>query len=196
MAATMLVVLGCAEEETEPEVVCPRGFDQTWDVPSIEDCELDPIALGELVVSIDAGGTYLRAVNREPFMQQHGPPKVRSVYGSTQAIADVPGVELSPIDLYRTIDPDDLEATFDHELPIGAIFVHYAVVDGPPYGAMVKLPEGSDPDNNDWFFGRFDEYGYPAPLESYDGQTCRDCHVLDDRPARTDMLWGVPRASL
>jgi hypothetical protein len=76
------------------------------------------------------------------------------------------------------------------------MFVHWTP-EGPPYGAMVKQAEGTDPDNNDWHFGRYDEYGYPQPIESYDtGQTCRDCHLLDDRPARTDMLWGVPRAAL
>lgn len=197
LALTLL--LGCAEHESEPEPNqgCPPGLaaSEVWD--SGPECAVDAFAVGALVSSIDRGETYLQPVNGEPFVQQHGPDKLRTVYASTQAVVEIDGVAvLTPLDLYRTIDPSNLEATFDHELPVGTMFVHYAVVDGPPYGAMVKQEEGTDPENNDWFFGRYDEYGYPQPIESYDGQTCRDCHVLDDRPARTDMLWGVPRASL
>lgn len=202
MQRTMLSLLffgllaGCAGKEPEEVPGCPRGFYEVAEWDHGPECVLDMLMVGGMVASIAEGDDYLQPVNREPFVQQHGPEKMRTVYGSTQAMVEVAGATLTPIDLYRTIDPEDLEGTFDHELPVGTVFVHYAVVDGPPYGAMVKQAEGTDPDNNDWFFGRFDEYGYPQPLQSYDGQTCRDCHLLDDRPERTDMLWGVPRASL
>jgi hypothetical protein len=189
MASLMLA--GCADDLDEDGMAaCPAGFSGEPDTG----CDVDVFAVGELVADVGEG-TFFEAANSEPFTQQHGPPKSRIVFGSTNLLRLVGGGIVSAVEIYRTIDPTDLEAEIAWTVPMGTMFVHYTP-EGPPWGAMVKQAPGTDPDNNDWFFGRFDEQGYPQPIESYDGQTCRDCHVLDARPERTDMLWGVPRAAL
>jgi hypothetical protein len=190
-----ITISACADEPNEPlGEACPRGFVEGAQASGASDCQLDVLAVGELVADIAQHGPYLEPINREPFVQQHGPDKLRVIYGSTNLV-HIMGQTVTAAELYRTIDPDDLDGTLDFEMPMGSTFVHYTP-EGPPYGVMVKLARGNAPADNDWFFSRFDEYGYPVPIESYDGQTCRDCHVLDDRPLRTDMLWGVPRTAL
>lgn len=170
-----------AEDPEDPDAPndCPLGFAEDRD----HGCVFTVREVGLAIRHFTEEG-FVR-INDVQFVQQHGPPKHRNIWVSKN---------MSAPSAYRSIDPTALTASIDYTFPVGTMLVHHAPAE-PPFGVMLKREPGFAPWDNDWWFGRFAPDGTHQPSSGY-GQTCQDCHTMDDRAYRTDMLWGVPRAAL
>jgi hypothetical protein len=188
-ATMLLLVPACDGDDEERDSPCPPGFV----VNDAATCEFDEAAVGDAMARLTEEG-FVRA-NAQPFTQQFGPVKLRNIWVS-ETIVDIGyGVTDSAVEVYARIDPENPDATVSGTLPMGTMLVHHG--DVPPFGVMVKREAGFNQFENDWWFGRFYPDGTQEPIElSGYGQTCMDCHIRDNRKARTDLLWGVPRTSL
>jgi hypothetical protein len=116
--------------------------------------------------------------------------------------ADLPdGGALGVRAVYGAIDPDSPSERLVAPIPAGTRILHENP-GGDRYELMTKLPAGTAPENGDWAFSRHLLDGTRLSLQSasaYGGAkppTCLDCHEMADRRARTDLLWGIPRAAM
>jgi hypothetical protein len=173
---------------SDEETGCPPTFAE-----GESGCAFDEqTVLGMMTTFRDSG--FVR-INAAPFVQQFGPPKMRNNWVSDTRFESSAGEPRTAAEVYAAIDPWSWSAQISDDLPKGTMIIHEA--EELPFEVMVKREEGFAPDDNDWWFARYD--GITVFVDSapgYGGFTCRDCHVMDDRQLRTDMLWGVPRDSL
>ena len=54
-------------------------------------------------------------------------------------------------------------------------------------GIMVKMPEGYDPEHNDWWYARYDPTGTEAISSGKMATICRTCH---EQASETDYLFS------
>lgn len=188
---SLLAILSACNEHTyehdAPE--CPNGFVAV----SGGLCVFDEGEVGR--VAKEFQDSFVR-VNETPFTQQFGDRNTRNVWISDSKVALASGGSMTAADIYASIDPIDFGGTILQTLPVGTILIHHNV-NAPQFGVMIKREVGALPNQNDWWFRRFEPDGSIVPPDDNPyAQTCMDCHVIDDRAHRTDLLWGVPRDSL
>lgn len=171
------------------EDACPPGFPE--DAKGL--CIFDEDAVSDIITSFEDGG--FERVTPETYTMQTEPWWPHNVWISDGAVVHGDGTETSLADLYASIDPDDPEFVLDSPLPAGTIILH--VADGPPFrGVFVKRQAEYLPEENDWWLGNFMDDGTPVDRTACNPITCMECHTMDDRADRTDLLWGVPRDAL
>lgn len=179
---------GGAGAAGSPEVTCPPGF------PSApEGCVFDSAAFAEVIRRFRLEG-FVR-VNSETFIQLLGPTKRRDVYVSDSLAELADGTPTTAAALYASIDPWDPAAVLPGTFPKGTVLIHHNP-DDVQFEVMVKRHPGFSPNENDWWFARFFDDGTLGSTDPGPYGTCMDCHIMEDRATRTDLVWGVPREAL